>query len=165
MVKRKNTFVLCAHHTVDRINNNIISMQYKVAETLLLHMKILTVLLCRCCVVFLLVSLSACSPHTKKSTLHQPGADATVTASQGEDDSTAVEPEETAQEELEALNRSGTWEFGATSGQGSSPLPTDIDLSGYDFPITVNKQVLYYLDLFQGKQKNNFSRWLARSTL
>jgi len=128
-------------------------------------MKILTVLLCRCCIVFLLASLSACSPHTKKSTLHQPGADATVIASQGEDDSTAVEPEETAQEELEALSRSGAWEFGATSGQGSSPLPTGIDLSGYDFPITINKQVLYYLDLFQGKQKNNFSRWLARSTL
>ncbi len=127
-------------------------------------MKILPVLLYRCCFVFLLISLSACSPHTKQAAFPQSGAIATNDALQTDEDSTAVEPEETAQEELEALNQPGAWEFGATGKQSSSPLPTGIDLSAYDFPITVNKQVLYYLDLFQGKQKKNFSRWLARST-
>ena len=39
-----------------------------------------------------------------------------------------------------------------------------IDASKYDFPIVLNDQVQYYLDLFQGKQRNYYARWLARST-
>ncbi len=31
------------------------------------------------------------------------------------------------------------------------------------FPVLVNKQVEYYLNLFQGKQRKNFRRWLERS--
>lgn len=31
------------------------------------------------------------------------------------------------------------------------------------FPVLVNKQVQYYLNLFQGKQRKNFRRWLERS--
>ena len=125
-------------------------------------MKILPVLLYRCLFVLLLVSLSACSSHTKQSALHKSSANATDIASQAEDASTIVEPEETAQEELAALNQPGAWESG--TGQQGSPLPAGLDLSGYDFPITINKQVLYYLDLFQGKQRNYFTHWLARSS-
>jgi membrane-bound lytic murein transglycosylase D len=33
----------------------------------------------------------------------------------------------------------------------------------YDFPITVNRQVEVYLELFQGSQRKYFSEWLARS--
>ena len=33
----------------------------------------------------------------------------------------------------------------------------------YDFPITINRQVEVYLDLFQGAQRKYFSEWLARS--
>ena len=128
-------------------------------------MKILPDLLYRCFFVFLLVSLSACSPHTKQTALNKSSANATDIASQAEDASTAVEPEETAQEELAALNQPGAWEFGKSGEPGSSPLPKDLDLSGYDFPITINKQVLYYLDLFQGKQRDYFTHWLARSSL
>lgn len=115
-------------------------------------MKVLPTLLYRCFFVFFLVSLSACSPHTKQSTLNQSSSDSRDEAS------TTVEPEETAQEELAALNQLGAWD-GKTS-----PLPPGLDLSGYDFPITINKQVLYYLDLFQGKQRGYFTHWLARST-
>lgn len=32
-----------------------------------------------------------------------------------------------------------------------------------NFPLVVNKQVEYYLNLFQGKQRRNFRRWLERS--
>jgi membrane-bound lytic murein transglycosylase D len=39
-----------------------------------------------------------------------------------------------------------------------------LNLSQYDFPVTINKQVLFYLDLFQGKQRKSFTIWLARST-
>ncbi len=135
-------------------------MQYKVAETLLLHMKILTVLLYRCCLVLLLVSISACSPHTKQSALHQqPDAEGTDIASQAEEISTIVEPEITAKEELAALEQ-----LGVTKEGELAPLPEGLNLSHYDFPVTINKQVLYYLDLFQGKQKKSFTAWLARSS-
>ena len=32
------------------------------------------------------------------------------------------------------------------------------------FPVSVNKQVEYYLNLFQGRQRDNFRRWLERSS-
>jgi membrane-bound lytic murein transglycosylase D len=120
-------------------------------------MKILPVLLYRCCFVFLLVSLSACSPHTKQSSLtQQPGTDL---ASQAEEISTIVEPEISEQEELAALKQ-----LGVTKEGSLAPLPEGLNLSQYDFPVTINKQVLFYLDLFQGKQRKSFSIWLARST-
>lgn len=34
-----------------------------------------------------------------------------------------------------------------------------------DFPVVINKQVQFYLNLFQGKQRKNFSRWLERSSM
>lgn len=123
-------------------------------------MKILPGLLYRCCFVLLLVSLSACSPHTKQSSLNQrPGAEGTDIVSQAEEVSTIVEPEISAQEELAALKQLGV------SKEGSlAPLPDGLNLSQYDFPVTINKQVLFYLDLFQGKQRKSFTIWLARST-
>lgn len=123
-------------------------------------MKILPVLLYRCSFVLLLVSLAACSPHTKQSSLNQRlGAEWNDTASQAEEISTIVEPEISAQEELAALKQLGV------SKEGSlAPLPEGLNLSQYDFPVTINKQVLFYLDLFQGKQRKSFSAWLARST-
>ncbi len=33
----------------------------------------------------------------------------------------------------------------------------------YDFPITINKQVEYYLDFFTGRHRKNFEKWLSRS--
>lgn len=33
-----------------------------------------------------------------------------------------------------------------------------------DFPVLVNRQVQFYLNLYQGKQRKNFSRWLERSS-
>ncbi|MCW5199539.1 transglycosylase SLT domain-containing protein [Desulfobulbus sp. F1] len=34
-----------------------------------------------------------------------------------------------------------------------------------DFPVLVNKQVQFYLNLFQGKQRKNFIRWMERSSM
>lgn len=73
------------------------------------------------------------------------------------------EPEETAQEELDALNEPGAWEYGINKTYSLEKL--GIDPAKYDFPITVNKQVLYYMGLFQGKQRNYFTYWLARSSM
>jgi len=75
----------------------------------------------------------------------------------------SAEPEETAEEELEALNAPGAWEYGINKTYSLEKL--GIDPAKYDFPIMVNKQVLYYLELFQGKQRNYFTQWLARSSM
>lgn len=123
-------------------------------------MKILPTLLTHSLIALLVFSLSACSSHNKKPALQQ--SSTVVTDSQDEEISSS-EPEETAQEELEELNKPGAWEFGVNQTYSLEKL--GIDPSKYDFPITVNKQVLYYLELFQGKQRNYFSQWLARSSM
>lgn len=134
------------------------------------HMKILPALLLRCLLVVLLCSLFACSANVKQANLRRSGAQSAASgdtaASQDEEEVSRVkpEPEEMAEEEIAALNQPGLWEHGADKDQSSSPVATGIDLSAYDFPITINRQVLFYLDLFQGKQRNYFSAWLARST-
>ncbi|ADW17056.1 Lytic transglycosylase catalytic [Desulfobulbus propionicus DSM 2032] len=125
-------------------------------------MKILPVLLNSCCIALLCISLSACSSHPKRSALHRSPTPVTDADIQDEEIASA-EPEETAQEELEALNKPGAWEYGVKTTYSLEKL--GIDPSKYDFPITVNKQVLYYLELFQGKQRNYFTQWLARSTI
>lgn len=75
-----------------------------------------------------------------------------------------AEPDISLVQELEALASTGDWE---------EPHPPIIDTPGlpepeeveplYDFPVVTNRQVEMYLDLFQGKQRKYFGRWLARS--
>ena len=69
-----------------------------------------------------------------------------------------VEPEEVLEDELAALNQLGDWEDGSTV---QAPGPAEVT---YDFPVVVNKQVEFYLNLFQGRQRKYFKRWLGRST-
>jgi len=69
-----------------------------------------------------------------------------------------AEPEELLEEELSELNKTGTW--------ANNPPEVQIEEAPdivYDFPITVNKQVQFYLDTFQGRQKKYFKKWLAWS--
>lgn len=69
-----------------------------------------------------------------------------------------AEPEELLEEELSELNKTGAWE-------GRSPeveIEKEPDIV-YDFPVTVNKQVEFYLDTFQNRQRKYFKKWLARS--
>ncbi len=115
-------------------------------------MKILPVLLTHCCIALLCLSLCSCSSHNKKFA-HRSGTSAYA---DGEEVS-ASEPEESAGEELEALK-------GLSAKQKMTLEQAGIDASKYDFPIVLNDQVQYYLDLFQGKQRNYYSAWLARST-
>ncbi|MBE9520749.1 MAG: LysM peptidoglycan-binding domain-containing protein [Proteobacteria bacterium] len=68
------------------------------------------------------------------------------------------EPEQTKEQELQDLQRLGTWE------QGEPAEESIVDEVQYDFPITVNKQVQYYLDFFAGKHRQNFEKWLSRSS-
>ncbi|MCL1980250.1 MAG: LysM peptidoglycan-binding domain-containing protein [Proteobacteria bacterium] len=125
-------------------------------------MKILPTLLTHCLLALLCLSFTACSSHNKQSALPTPASEVALTDNQDEEIS-LVEPEEFAKEELEALNAPGAWEYGI--GQTYSLEKLGIIPHKYDFPIMVNKQVLYYLELFQGKQRNYFTQWLARSSM
>ena len=69
------------------------------------------------------------------------------------------EPEKVLEEELSALDKIGKWE--ETPQQIELVKPEKVT---YDFPIVINKQVEFYLDLFQGTQRHYFERWLSRST-
>ncbi|MEA2114635.1 MAG: LysM peptidoglycan-binding domain-containing protein [Thermodesulfobacteriota bacterium] len=68
-----------------------------------------------------------------------------------------VESEQDLEEELAGLAKSGDWK---ADGSSLNIIPGQVV---YDFPVTINKQVEFYLDLFQNKQKKYFKRWLARS--
>ncbi len=69
-----------------------------------------------------------------------------------------AEPEELLDEELSELDKTGTWENNAPEVQ----IEKEPDIV-YDFPITINKQVEFYLNIFQNRQRKYFKKWLARS--
>jgi membrane-bound lytic murein transglycosylase D len=114
---------------------------------------------------FLLASMWGCAAID--STSKAPSDDATLTVEATEDGSempeaelafdeaTLPEPETTVAEELKELENLGAWV------PGNPYTPEEVS---YDFPVTMNKQVEFYLDFFQNKQRENFSHWLARST-
>ncbi|MCL7489013.1 MAG: LysM peptidoglycan-binding domain-containing protein, partial [Desulfobulbaceae bacterium] len=70
------------------------------------------------------------------------------------------EPEAALEEELSALDKIGEWD---TARQPDEVIAEEPEEVTYDFPIVVNKQVEFYLDLFQNKQRRYFEKWLARS--
>ena len=69
-----------------------------------------------------------------------------------------VEPDAVLKEELNALDNTGAW----TDGQAETVARIEPEIV-FDFPVTVNKQVQFYLDIFQHRQRKYFQRWLARS--
>ncbi|NOQ47331.1 MAG: LysM peptidoglycan-binding domain-containing protein [Desulfobulbaceae bacterium] len=109
----------------------------------------------------LLAMLAACSPLTPQSTLPAPPDNQVEIAdfdSMYDSSVTIVETEEVLNEELAALDQLGSWKESKHQEQ-IDEYPEIV----YDFPITINKQVELYLDLFQNKQRKYFKRWLARS--
>ena len=70
-----------------------------------------------------------------------------------------VEPEsdQTEAQELLDLQRLGKWEKGVPAQVSSE------DEIVYDFPVTMNRQVQYYIDFFTGKGRDSFAIWLERS--
>ncbi|MCI5144567.1 MAG: hypothetical protein D3923_03350, partial [Candidatus Electrothrix sp. AR3] len=92
-----------------------------------------------------------------------------------------VESEQEKKEELAALEKTGEWnseeESNIMTVQCELPKVTHIQNTHNPikitnpikketcgFPITVNKQVNFYLDQFRNRQRNNFKRWLERSS-
>jgi membrane-bound lytic murein transglycosylase D len=115
---------------------------------------------------FLLASMWGCA--ATDSTSLSPSADATFAAEESDggsdevldqelaaDEATVPEPEITVAEELQELENLGAWV------PGNPYTPEEVS---YDFPVTMNKQVEFYLDFFQNKQRDIFTRWLERST-
>ena len=131
--------------------------------------------LCCAAVLCSFFLLTSCSSHQKTAKHPSLGASNSGIASseapcalpsgdvEDVEESTLAEPEQSAKEEIAALDRLGDWKAGAKTMSGAA-LATGYELSGYDFPVVLNKQVNYYLELFQGKQRNDFARWLARSS-
>ncbi|MGI6655846.1 MAG: transglycosylase SLT domain-containing protein [Desulfobulbus sp.] len=108
------------------------------------------------CIALLCFTLTACSSRTARN-----GLENDLVSAQ-EEALTPSEPEENAQEERDAINRLGVWKCGPEEAEALRRA--GINPADYDFPITINPQVQYYLNLFQGKQRNYFTHWLARST-
>lgn len=72
----------------------------------------------------------------------------------------STEPEICLDQELAQLSQTGQW------GDKTSAvsLADTADIVAYDFPVTMNKQVEMYLDMFRNKQRKHFEKWLNRST-
>jgi membrane-bound lytic murein transglycosylase D len=67
------------------------------------------------------------------------------------------EPESTLAQEISELEKLGSWE------EGESPPMSEFPPKKKIFPITINRQVEYYLDFFQHREPETFGRWLSRS--
>ncbi|MBI5558898.1 MAG: LysM peptidoglycan-binding domain-containing protein [Deltaproteobacteria bacterium] len=116
---------------------------------------------------FLLLSLWGCAATDSTSNLY-PARTASATAAETDEDApdtasefpadeaTVPEPELTAAEEIKELETLGSWEAG-------KPYTIEEEVS-YDYPVTMNRQVEFYLDFFQNKYRDIFTRWLERST-
>ncbi|MBW2506858.1 MAG: LysM peptidoglycan-binding domain-containing protein [Deltaproteobacteria bacterium] len=72
-------------------------------------------------------------------------------------DDVEPEPERTKDQELQELKLLGEWEKGVPAVEVMDEEVT------YDFPVTINRHVQYYLDFFTGKNRDNFGTWLSRS--
>ena len=67
-------------------------------------------------------------------------------------------------QELQALRLTGDWDAPRSEMIQQTPAGDFIKPEvTFDFPITINRQVEVYIELFQGKQRKYFGRWLARS--
>ncbi len=110
--------------------------------------------------LLLLLALPGCINSTQQQAslhLEQPLEIIDIPAIEGLIDETTIpETEATVNEEIKELEHLGRWE------QGSAEAAASKDVT-YDFPVTINKQVEFYLDFFQNRQRNTFSKWLSRS--
>ncbi len=66
-------------------------------------------------------------------------------------------------EEVDALARSGVWGAGRSKDPGDGQSTAEEEKPLYNFPVEMNNQVRTYIRLFQGSQRRDFARKLARS--
>ena len=114
---------------------------------------------------FALAGCASFTPYAIDSTEQTPTAD-DRSAEPIEPDLNDIEPESEIclDQELEALRLAGAWDDSQLDLVNQTEAgELNIPEVSFDFPITMNRQVEVYLDLFQGKQRKYFSRWLSRS--
>jgi len=70
---------------------------------------------------------------------------------------TVPESEATLDQEIAELEKLGSWEEGPAASEPSA------DQEKKTFPITINRQVEFYLDFFRNRHPQSFTRWLCRS--
>ena len=107
--------------------------------------------------------LSSCANNTNFDPNSKFSSSTTVENVSSETDEVLLENVESKvclDEELGALNNTGSWDEKMSSDNGALT-----DSKRYDFPVVFNKKVNMYLDLFQNSQREQFSRWLARSAM
>ncbi len=110
-------------------------------------------------ITFILLLLTpGCLPQQQNSSV-QSSLEQVIIPAIGEavEETTTPEPKATVAEEVKELAKLGDWEEGQIVEKPAKPEIT------YDFPITMNKQVKYYLDFFQNRQHKTFHKWLERS--
>ena len=109
--------------------------------------------------VLALSLLAGCisNQHVQLAKLHQPEIIQVPEIVSTQEETSIPEPEITVSEEIKKLQELGSWEQGSEISKAESPEVT------YDFPVTMNKQVEFYLDFFQNRQPSTFRRWMERS--
>lgn len=110
--------------------------------------------------LLLLISFSACVPFESKNAAMENDLADQLLATNTEkliEERTVPEPEQTITEEVKELQALGDWEEGKPE-----QVAKEKEVQ-YDFPVTMNKHVEFYLDFFQTKQRKTFTRWLERS--
>ena len=114
--------------------------------------------------VLFLTSSCTTTQQISSSALHIPPASIQSPEVDPDLDPVIAEPEISLDQELEALARTGPWEEPLVSSE-ETQICLDPELAEplYDFPVVVNRQVQMYLDLFRGKQRKYFAKWLGRS--
>lgn len=125
------------------------------------HFLILTV------AVLLLGGFTACAPLEH----HGPAVGAVETMPSREKQRNSPPPEKKlpeAKADPHALNLAVSpeiRELSQLSAWDMLPLlAAEEEAAPYDFPITMNNQVEYYLDFFQNRHRKTFAKWLARSS-
>ena len=109
----------------------------------------------------LLFLLSACSSHTVSTFPQREEPLINAQCANEEPQESMIIPVESQQdleEELAGLKQLGAW---TNTGRKQTSEQAE---TVYDFPVTINPQVEFYLDLFQNRQKKYFQHWLERST-
>lgn len=114
----------------------------------------------------MLFFVSGCANQNTLSTTTDTAADQVCEPGQPEPylESVEAEPEIPLAQELEALARTGSWERPTPHQVEQPTLPDFVEAEPlYDFPVVTNRQVEMYIELFTGRQRTYFKRWLTRS--
>ncbi|OGQ95286.1 MAG: hypothetical protein A2521_03920 [Deltaproteobacteria bacterium RIFOXYD12_FULL_57_12] len=117
------------------------------------------VIIAVCC----LVVFGACAPANKQGAFPHDRRTASKVSSHSspqQKDLDTSEPDAAAPETQETAESTA----GGQEGEDGEPSGENAALETlFDFPVTINSQVEYHLELFQTRYRNDFSRWLSRS--